>query len=267
MPHQWEPAGQVVSHRRPHRRGGNRRGIGGGAESLILPVAPNLIIAQWVADRGVVGAPSAVTSWTDIVNNNVVAEATDTPTLVTGATPSGRPAIRFDGTNDLLRMASFDLSGYQDVDLWFVAKRTQTGVAQNIIDFDGTVRVLHNSRSDDFGQAAVTGNVGLDNEYESDATLLDSWRVYNCRFRVSQAAGSEGQFFFNSALTQGDTRGINSNNTDANLGSGELTFCERATSAGGANNYGGDIWCVAFTDTSADRTAIAQFLAAKSGAP
>lgn len=239
--------------------------------SLLLPIDPALIIADWISDLGVAGTGSAVTSWTDQVNGNVLAQASGParPTFVSGAAPSGRSAIRF-GLAHFLEQATFDLSSLLDVDFWVAGLSTLTGAQQNIVDFDGLasggIRVGFFRRTTDEAATFANGNVGFNSEDDTDATLLDTARVYNLRAIPSQG-GNEAEGYVDAALTRFDTPGGSNDNTNANAGSGPLRVGQRAASAGGGAFFGGDLYRVAVVQPTAPRLTIAQFLAYTYGVP
>ena len=73
-----------------------------------LPVTAGLV-AQWESDAGVSASGSVVSGWSDQSGAGNDLSAGGDPELVTGATPSGRSAIRLDGSGDqLTRQASTD---------------------------------------------------------------------------------------------------------------------------------------------------------------
>lgn len=249
-----------------------RAGEGFSSSGLFLPIDPALIIADWISDLGVAGTGSAVTSWTDQVNGNVLAQASGParPTFVSGAAPSGRSAIRFDGLAHFLAQATFDLSSLLDVDFWVVGLSTLTGAQQNIVDFDGLasggIRAGFFRRTTDEAATFTNGNVGFNSEDDTDVLLLDTARVYNLRAIPSQG-GSEAEGYVDAALTRFDTAGISNDNTNANAGSGPLRIGQRAASAGGGVFFGGDLYRVAAVQPTAPRSTIAQFFADTYGVP
>ena len=228
-----------------------RQGTKWRRDDLLLPVNQSLVFVHWEAGYGV---RRSAFEWVDLINSDVLAETVDTdkkPVRIGKATPNGTPAIRFDGTDDRVRLASFTrVSAEQDVDWWIVCKRNATGAAQRIFEFDGAnVRTLLSSDDSDNVRALIEGNVGLNQEFEDNATLMDAWRMY--KFEVYPSSGSsEAMGYYDSALTRFDTLGTQSNNTDATQGSGELSVGEHISATGGSN-FSGDIALIAATDPAA----------------
>lgn len=72
--------------------------------SDVLPVTAGLV-TQLESDAGVtLGSGTQVASWQDDSNNGISIVASGNPQLVAGATPSGKPAIVFDGAGDKLEV-------------------------------------------------------------------------------------------------------------------------------------------------------------------
>ncbi len=70
----------------------------------VLPVTAGLV-TQLETDAGVtLGAGTQVASWLDSSNNGIEVVASGNPQLVASATPSGQPAIVFDGAGDKLEV-------------------------------------------------------------------------------------------------------------------------------------------------------------------
>lgn len=72
--------------------------------SDVLPVTAGLV-TQLESDSGVaIGSGTQVTSWLDESNNGIQLVASGNPQFVASATPSGKPAIVFDGAGDKLEV-------------------------------------------------------------------------------------------------------------------------------------------------------------------
>ncbi len=95
--------------------------------------------------------------------------------------------------------------------------------------------------------------------------MQNIWRQWHGRVQISQS--DDVRLFYDKALTEVDSTGGTANNTDANLGTGEFTLGERATSAGSGNHYGGDMTFFGFADPTGDRAATAQWLKDTYGVP
>lgn len=72
--------------------------------SDVLPVTAGLV-SHFESDTGVnLGSGTQVASWSDLSSNGIQVVAAGNPQLVAGATPSGQPAIVFDGNGDKLEV-------------------------------------------------------------------------------------------------------------------------------------------------------------------
>jgi hypothetical protein len=147
-------------------------------------------LAVWLkADALSLSDAAPVTSWTDASGNSrhaVAPTGTQQPTFRTGVL-NGKPVVRFDGVNDVLRTASFTL--VQPVTTFIVCKwATTTGLkaahdgytnSKAVIDLQGTAIRLY------AGGAAVTFG-----------TATTAWRllnvVWNGAASVGRAEGGAG---------------------------------------------------------------------------
>ncbi|UJR78937.1 hypothetical protein [Sandaracinus amylolyticus] len=105
-----------VAHRRPctgaHRRGGFR-GIGGGSVAPAWSPAQLTNLRGWYRADDLVVSGAEVTQWTDKSGNAyhlTPPAATNRPTFE-AAGLGGKPSVRFDGTDDVLRSATNSFLG------------------------------------------------------------------------------------------------------------------------------------------------------------
>ncbi|WP_340110481.1 Ig-like domain-containing protein, partial [Pikeienuella sp. HZG-20] len=132
---------------------------------MALPVQSGLVL-RVESDRGLATDGTRVTSWDDTsgLGNNLA--ALGDPTLAAAATPSGAPAIVFDGVGDLLqRVNATDTlnglpAGAADRTMFFVV---------NYIDAEGTTSGLV------YGDGAKNEAFGLATKNTDQDLLLQGW--------------------------------------------------------------------------------------------
>lgn len=152
--------------------------------SDVLPVTAGLV-THFESDSGVnLGAGTQVASWSDSSSNGIQVVASGNPQLVAGATPSGQPAIVFDGAGDKLEVQGQavidDLpSDGDDRTVFIVAnyldpQGVQAGVAYGKANSNRTFGVGVDGPS---GNLAVQGYLGGNDLISSTSGTGEGWLV------------------------------------------------------------------------------------------
>ena len=175
----------------------------------VYAVIPDGLVMQLEAISGVTAdADGKVSGWTDQTGNGhdaFQANAERQPVLVPGATPAGAPALRFDGTSDLLTLSGQVISS-QDFSIFAVVKATPTdGGNKNLFgNWSGAVG--------NFGDSVFIGLSGYQSGTDSAVARFTDFHVNAGRvapvghhflldfWTHSDAGANASAVFFNSVL-------------------------------------------------------------------
>ncbi|MEM8946049.1 MAG: Ig-like domain-containing protein [Planctomycetota bacterium] len=152
--------------------------------SDVLPVTAGLVTLL-ESDAGVsLGSGTTVASWLDTSDNGLQLNASGNPQFVAGATPSGQPAIAFDGAGDKLEVEGTTViddlpSDAEDRTVFVVAnyldpQGVQAGVAYGKANSNRTFGVGADGPT---GNLAVQGYLGNNDLVSSTLATGQGWQV------------------------------------------------------------------------------------------
>ena len=182
------------------------------------------LYARWRADTGVTESSGAVSSWVDSVNSHNAAEGTNKPLYQTSRV-NGEPAILFDGSNDLLQVASgFSLS--QPYHVFLCIRQVTHAGSKNFIDGASNARYVQQKGT---APAIVqySGGAGATNSVSTGVP----------------AAGSTSNFFVLSSFFNGASSYQAADDSTAASGGNPGTGGFSGTLTMGAQNDKSDRFC------------------------
>lgn len=183
----------------------------GGITNGFNPIALGNLKAWYKADAGVTLNGSTVSAWADQSGNGYnlsQATAANQPTFVSNS-QNGLPAIQFDGTNDILSIATgSNITVGNDVTFYIAWKKT-TAAFINWILYDGasTAITAQNNANAWAGAANVVASAMANNTWYSRSGTLKT------------TGGFSGSIYLNNVLAGSVTPGSTNWNLFRSLGS------------------------------------------------
>jgi len=156
--------------------------------TLLKPTAVSSPVLYLTASAGVSASGGLITQWNDQTtnaNNTATVSGTARPTLVSSGGPNGLPYVSFNGTANILTLASspFNLAAYT---VFIVARTYASGGFMGKIGgaAGDSLRKLEFGMSPGGQFYTRAGSDTEYNEYYSQNSLFNSWHLYSATMRA-----------------------------------------------------------------------------------